>query len=140
MSTYRHDNTKGTTRDVNAGTKAAKALELRAQKLTYDEIAVRCGFDSRGSAHHAVQRELQRVVVTNVEELRREELHMLNVMHSEVWELFTDKKNRWRLSAADRILAIAERRARLMGLDTATDAVAAGVTVIRSYDVETQRV
>lgn len=112
------DNTKGTTtRDVNAAMRAAMALKLRAQKLTYDEIAHQCGYADRGACHKAVQRELERVVVENVEELRREECMMLDTLHSEIWPLAIDKENKSRLFAADRLLTISEHRRKLMGLD-----------------------
>jgi len=108
-------------RDGMAVIRLTQAMQLRAQKLTYDVIAVRCGFASRGAAHHAVQRELQRIVVSNVEELRQEESAMLDQMHAEIWPLMLDKSNRARLFAVDRLLAISERRCKLMGLDVRTD-------------------
>src|SRR5438552_1026527 len=119
------DNAKGTTtRDVNAVSRVHLALQLSAQHLSWDEIAQRAGYGSRGAAHHAVMRELERVVARDVNELRTQDLHMLNVMHSEVWQLFMDKKNKGRLFAVDRLLSIAERRAKLMGLDVKADEVA----------------
>lgn len=125
-------NAKGTTtRDVNAALRASQALKLRAQKLSYDEIAKQCGYGSRGACHVAVQRELERVVVQDVEVLRTEEASMLDVMQAEIWPLMLDKTNKARLFAVDRILAIAERRARLLGLDKTTGSVAANVVVIR---------
>jgi len=125
-----HKNTKGTTRDVNAAQRAQMALQLRAQRLGWDEIAAQAGYASRGAAHNAVMREMDRAVVKNVDELRTQELHMLDVMHREVWQLFMDKKNRGRLFAVDRILAIAERRARLMGLDLSNDNAIAAAQII----------
>ena len=108
-------------RDGMAVLRLTQAMQLRAQKLTYDVIAVRCGYASRGAAHNAVQRELQRIVVSNVEELRQEESAMLDQMHAEIWPLMLDKSNRARLFAVDRLLAISERRCKLMGLDVRTD-------------------
>lgn len=108
-------------RDVNAAPKAALAIQLRAQKLPYHEIAQRCGYDSKASAYNAVQRELQRTVVENVEELRREESAMLDQLHAVCWKLAMDEENKGRLFAIDRILAISERRAKLFGLDMKSD-------------------
>jgi hypothetical protein len=118
-------------RDVNAGKRAALALHLRAQKLTYEEIAQQCGYADRGASYKAVQRELQRTVVENVDELRREDLTTLDVLQAECMAIFLDKENRGRLFAADRVLSIMERRAKLMGLDVAKDGniVAAQVVV-----------
>lgn len=112
-----HADPKTTTRDVNAGQRAALAVKLRASKMTYDQIARQCGYADKQTAHKAVQRELQRVVVANVEELRQEEVNTLDLMQSECMRLFLDRENKARLYAADRLLAIMERRAKLMGLD-----------------------
>lgn len=127
-----HADPKTTTRDVNAGQRAALAVKLRASKMTYDQIARQCGYADKQTAHKAVQRELQRVVVANVEELRQEEVNTLDVMQSECMRLFLDRENKGRLFAADRLLAIMERRARLLGLDLKTDnAIAAAQVIIR---------
>jgi len=125
-----HNNAKGTTRDVNAGKRVQQAIQLRAERVTFEEIAARCGYGSRGAAHHAVMRELDRCVTKDVEELRTQELHMLDVMHREVWQLFMDKKNRGRLFAVDRLLAISERRSKLMGLDLSNDNAIAAAQII----------
>ena len=119
-------------RDVNATSRAVTAIRLRAQMLTYEEIAKRAGFTSASACRKAILRELDRTVVKDVQELRDAELHMLNVMHSEVWDLFMDRKNKGRLFAADRILAISERRSKLLGMDVPVDnAVAANMVVVR---------
>ena len=115
------DNVGAKTRDINAVRRVQQALPLVAQHLSWDEIAAQCGYASRGAAHNAVMRELDRCVVKNVEELRTQELFMLNQLHRKIWETYIDKKGKGWLFAADRILAISERRARLMGLDLKPD-------------------
>lgn len=114
-------NAKTTTRDINAAQRAALALQLRAAKTSYAKIAEQCGYADRGAAHHAIQREMQRVVVANVEELRQEEAVTLDLLQSECMKLFLDRNNKIRLFAADRILAVMERRAKLFGLDVKVD-------------------
>lgn len=105
-------------RDVNAAQRVALAVKLRAQKVKYDDIARMCGYGSAGAAHKAVMRELQRTVVTNVDELRQEELESLERLELECWKIFADKERvKGQLFAVDRILAIKDRRAKLMGLD-----------------------
>jgi hypothetical protein len=127
------NNTKGTTRDINAAERAALALSLRAQKLTYDEIARRCGYADRGACHRAVQREMSRVVVENVEELRREEAEGLDRLEAECWKRLEEEGfEKARLFAVDRIVAIKERRARLMGLDRRPDDIAVAQVVVRT--------
>lgn len=124
--------TKPTTRDINAAQRASLALKLRSSKLSYEQIARQCGYADRGAAHKAVQREMSRVVVENVEELRREELATLDQLQTECMTLALDRKNTWRLQAVDRVLALMERRARLMGLDIPVDSAAmANVVVVR---------
>lgn len=126
-----NDNTKGNTRDINAANRAVLALQLRAQKLTYDEIAQRAGYNDRAAAHKAVQREMSRVVVENVESLRREELLTLDIMQTECMQLFMDQDNKGRLFAADRILQILERRAKLMNLDKRPEDVLTAQVIVR---------
>lgn len=120
-------------RDVNAAQRVALAVKLRAQKVKYEEIAQQCGYSSAGAAHKAIQRELQRTISTNVEEMRREELDSLDLLEKECWEIFFDKTyEKSRLFAADRIMAIKERRAKLMGMDVPADVAAnASVVVVR---------
>lgn len=119
-------------RDVNAAQRVALAVKLRTSKLTYDQIARQCGYSDRSSCRKAVLRELERVVVTNVEELRREELAALDTLQTECMTLALDKNNKGRLFAVDRLLAIMERRSRLLGLDIPVDqAVAMNQIIVR---------
>lgn len=117
-------------RDVNAASRAALALKLRAQKASYDDIASLCGFASRGAAYNAVQRELSRVVSQNVDELRREELAMLDLLQAECSTIAFDRNNKARLFAVDRLLLIMERRAKLMGLDQTKESAQASAQVV----------
>jgi len=119
-------------RDINAGKRAAQALELRAQLLTYEEIAHRCGYASPGAARKAILREMDRTIVRNVDELRDAELHMLNTLHAKCWQKFTDPKNAWAHTEVERIVKISERRSKLMGMDVPIDqAMSQNVTIIR---------
>jgi hypothetical protein len=120
------------TRDVNAATRAAEAMKLRAHLLTYEEIARRCGYAGPSACRKAILREMDRVVVKNVDELRDAELHMLNIMHGRCWQRFMDDKNPWSHAEVERILKISERRSKLMGLDTPVDqAMNTNITLIR---------
>jgi len=118
-------------RDVNASQRAILAVQLRAQKVKYDEIAQRCGYGSAGAAHKAVMRELQRTISTNVEELRREELDSLERLELKCWQRLDDKAySKGMMFAVDRILAIKERRSRLMGLDVKVEGDIIGAQLI----------
>lgn len=127
------DKQKVINRDANAATRATLAVQLRAQKLTFDDIAKRCGYASPGACRNAIQRELSRTVVENVEELRREECAMLDWLHAKCCERLEDENYaKSMLFAVDRITAISERRCKLMGLDTLTNQEVVGnVVVIR---------
>lgn len=129
MSTRGPKNTGGTTRDVEAALRVRKALQLRAQRLPWDEVAAKSGFSNRGAAHNAVMRELERNIASDVDELRKEELAFLDAMQAEIWPLFTNKKNKGRLFAADRLLTISERRCKILGLEMKPEA-ALGTQVI----------
>src|SRR5258707_7291634 len=87
------DNQRGTNppnRDVNAAQRAVLAVQIRAQMLTYEDIASRVGYSNSSVCRKAILRELDRCVVKNVDELRIQELSMLNLMHTEWWQLSMD--------------------------------------------------
>lgn len=118
------------TRDLNAASRVALALKLRATRMTYEQIAQQCGYANASSCRKAILRELDRVVVRNVEHLRMEEAHSLDMLEIECNKRLRDSKyEKSMLFAVDRILAIKERRAKLMGLDV-KDADAIGTQVI----------
>lgn len=120
------------TRDVNAVQRVALALQLRATKMTYEAIAKQCGYSNASACRKAVMRELERCVVANVEALRTEELDSLERLEQECWKRLYDKEyTKSKLFAVDRILAIKERRAKLMGMDQATGNIAAAQVIIR---------
>jgi len=117
-------------RDVNAASRLQVALKLRLSGLSYDEVARQAGYADRGAAFHAIQRELGRCIPENIEAYRAEELAIINAMHAECWEMFMNKKNKMRLFAADRLIALSERRCRLLGLNVESDGGAATAQVI----------
>jgi len=55
-------------RDINAAERAAMAIDLLKQRLTYEEIAQRCGYADRKSAWNAIQREMHRRIVPKIDE------------------------------------------------------------------------
>lgn len=120
-------------RDVNASNRASLAVKLRAQKVKYDDIATMCGFGSAGAAHKAVMRELDRCVSEDVAQLRKEELDSLEQLELVCWKRLQDKEYaKSQMFAVDRIIAIKERRAKLMGLDVKVDDnVNINITVVR---------
>jgi hypothetical protein len=108
-------------RDVNAAVRVVEAIKLRQAGWTYERIAHQCGYANPGSARNAVQNELDRVIVQSIDEWRNDHTSRLEKMHEEVWALALDKSSRGRLFAVDRLLMIAEREAKLLGLDVKTE-------------------
>lgn len=129
-------------RDLNAARRAAAALEYIDAGYTYEETAKLCGYSGSGAVCNAVHREMDRVIHDNVERLRlswhRRNLKLLKVAWTlalgdptieiddeDDEETRKDKRRRRKpsLFAMDRVLAIEERDARLMGLDVKDDAL-----------------
>lgn len=100
--------------------KELRALELRRAGVTYDVIATELGFANKGGAYKAVQRALKRTLQEPADELIVLEVDRLDRLQRAVWQAAM----RGDLGAVTKALQIAERRARLLGLDRPT--VAAG--------------
>ena len=118
-------------RDAAAALRAAQALNLRKLGMTYDNIARECGYNNRGTAYNAVQRELQRTLQEAADDLRMLEAQRLDDLYRAMIPKAL-KGDGW---SVDRCLRIMERRAALLGLDAKTDAsaIAAAQVVIREY-------
>jgi len=93
----------------------AQAARLRSRGLTYRQIAQAQGV-SAPTAHDRVRRAIAAVPVEAVTELREIELHRLDMLLEKVMEKATSDDKGF-LFAVDRALAIADRRAKLLGLD-----------------------
>lgn len=109
-------------RDFNAAERVILALSLRRQRLTYTEIALRCGYANKGAARNAIIRELRRRVVVGVDEYREQELEILDAIHQKIWPLVmapgtTPPMELPDLLAADRLLALSQARRQLLNLD-----------------------
>lgn len=126
-------------RGVAGAERDAEAAHLRAQGMSYREIAEALGYADPSGAYKAVSRALAAVPVEAVDELRAVELARLDDLTSRAWvvankthpvvaangrvvlgpdgEPLVDDGPV--LHALDRLLKIAERRARLLGLDAA---------------------
>ncbi len=110
-------------RDVNAAVRVVDAIPLRQAGWTYDRIAAKCGYGSPGAARNAVQRELDRRIAQNIDEWRKDHISRLEKQHETIWPLAipNDTKGKINLFAHDRLLAISEREAKLLGLDVRQD-------------------
>ncbi len=115
----------------NPGTveRERRAVEMRARGATYREITQELGVDT-ASAHRMVSRALARVPAEAVKDLRALELLRLE----ELWRLLARiiqsavDKPELQLRTIDRMMAVMERTARLMGLDAPPKRVVEVVT------------
>ncbi|MGL6014359.1 MAG: hypothetical protein ACRC0J_23060, partial [Shewanella oncorhynchi] len=94
--------------------KAAKAVELRMEGKTFDEIAAECGYKHRQSAFDAVKRALEMVVREPAKELIKIDLERLDKM----WTVPYLNAQSGDVQALAACIKIMERRSKLLGLDT----------------------
>jgi len=105
---------------LTAAQRADEALRLRLNRVPYRDIARRVGYSNPGSAYRAVERALKNLPRENALALRTQELETLDAVQSKIMGRILDAKSP-DLWAIDRVLAIMDRRARLMGLYDAVD-------------------
>jgi hypothetical protein len=109
-------------RDVNAAERVYMAIDLLKQRLSYREIAQRCGYASGGAAYNAIQREMKNRIVPKIDEYRIQELDILDTIHQKVWKVAFEtedkegeiKTNLW---AVDRLMELSKDRRKLLNLD-----------------------
>lgn len=92
-----------------------RAVELRVEGATFDQISIDLGC-TRSAAWKMVQREIDEIVRdtrTAAAELRALELARLDSALQAIWS----NVEAGHLGAIDRLIRISERRARLLGLD-----------------------
>lgn len=106
---------KTSPRRLAAARRQLEALELRMSGLTFRAIARRMGYGGPSGAHRAVMAALNRTVDEPSDELRRLELERLDKLQIMPWKLATVTGD---LKAVDAVLAIMQRRARMLGLDS----------------------
>jgi hypothetical protein len=124
-------------RDPDTARRDAEACRLRAQNLTYREIAAELGVDVH-TAYDAVQRGLRDTLQEPADDVRRLELERLDELAQKAREVMNGthyviaqgsvvrltrrgsplEDDGPVLQAIDRLLRIQERRARLLGLDS----------------------
>ena len=120
-------------RDINDAVRTHMAIKLYLEERpSWDEIAARCGYHSRGAAHTAVKKELSRCITHDVMELREEELFMIQQLQTRCYRVATDKRSKDWTWAIDRFVALSKRKSELMGMDAkTTDTSMSNLMVIR---------
>jgi len=99
--------------------KAAKAVELRMEGKTFDEIAQECGYKHKSSAFDAVKRALELVVREPATELIKLDLERLD----KIWGIHYLNAQAGDVQALGACMKIMERRAKLLGLDAQPEKV-----------------
>ena len=107
----------------------AEVLKLRRGGLTFDLIAKELGFKHASGAHKAYVNACKRIIVSDVQEIRRVEVERLDIAQTSIWA----RVLRGEIPAIQTLIRIMERRARLLGLDAPTKAQ----VEITTYDTGT---
>ncbi len=100
-------------RDAEALQKEEQVLSLRRAGATYGAIAQQLGYANRSSAHAAYARALAREIAPNIREVRELEAARLEQLQLGIW----GKAMAGDVRAAEVVVKIMERRAKLFGLD-----------------------
>jgi DNA-binding transcriptional MerR regulator len=103
-------------RRIAAVERQRQALELRKAGVSYAAIAERLLYRGPQSACEAVKAALRKTIQEPADDVRRLELERLDVLALAVWP----QARQGNQGAIDRALKIAERRAKLLGLDAPT--------------------
>lgn len=99
---------------VQARIRAIEATRLRAQGLTYDQIAESLGFTNRSGAYKAVERVLGQQEIEAGRELRAIQLSRLEEQLAQLWPLATGPNAR--PAAIRRVLDIIQAECEITGL------------------------
>jgi len=100
-------------RRVKALEKQKQALALRLAGVSYEQIAEQLGYSSHTGAWQAVNRALKRTIQEPSDAVREVEVKRLDAVLVAIWS----QVKQGNLSAVDRYIKVAQRRADLLGLD-----------------------
>jgi hypothetical protein len=97
--------------------KAAKAMELRAAGLGWQEVAEKVGYKDGASAYNLVARETERMTVEGAKQLRLTQLDRLHALLSTEWDTAINRDAPDHYKAVDRTLKVLGQITDLFGLD-----------------------
>jgi hypothetical protein len=116
--------------------KEREIVELRTEGYVWREIAVQVGMSTAG-VYKAYNRAMTRVIAPSIEEHRELELDRLDILQRTYWQPAVNGN----LRAADYVLRVIDKRAKLLGLDAPLKVQAEVVTYDGSdLDAEVERV
>lgn len=99
--------------DLDRRKRDSRVYELRIQGFTFDQIAMKVGFNGPSGAWQAYERIKNEMIFESVDEARKLELMRLDELQFSLW----DRAINGDLPAANCVLKIMDRRAKLLGLD-----------------------
>jgi hypothetical protein len=103
---------------IKAAEQQARVVELRRRRLTFAEIGQTMGFTAQ-RAHQIYNDALKAVPALQVDEHRVEELTLVDDAIASLWDIAHNAKQpRTAVEAWTSIRGWAERKAKLLGLDT----------------------
>lgn len=112
------ENSGSNTHNLNAAVQVEMAIKIFLEEHpTWDEIAARTGYASRGAAYNAVKRELNRRVSHDVEELRTQELYRIEKLMARCYAEAMDKNNKYFTFALEQFGKLSKRKSELMAID-----------------------
>lgn len=109
-----------TDRKVTAAETRKKALELRLAGMTYEQIALECGWKVKSTAKRAVEREIALIPRESAVELKTMQLEVLNQSKLAIFRAVRSGD----VFAIDRLLKIMDHEAKLEGLYQLPEATA----------------
>ena len=109
----RNKSNASTEQRLTTAQKRAKAIQLRIAGASYEQIAAKVGYASRGAAHKAVNEEIAKIPREPAKDLLALELQRLDAMHLALWTQAIQEKDQF---AIDRIVKLMDHRAKLTGL------------------------
>jgi hypothetical protein len=116
--------------------KEREIIELRTEGYVWREIAQQVGMSTAG-VYKAYNRAMTRVIAPSIEEHRELELDRLDILQRTYWQPAVNGN----LRAADYVLRVIDKRAKLLGLDAPLKVQAEVVTYDGSdLDAEVERV
>lgn len=103
-------------RGIEHQLRLAKAIKMKLERHTWDEIAEACGWNSRSAAWQAVNKELDRRIQEPTDRLVQMELEKLDELEAELLPQAM-KPGKRQASLASAEVRLMARRAKLRGLD-----------------------
>jgi AraC-like DNA-binding protein len=111
-------NSGSNTTNLNAAVQVEMAIKIfLEERPSWDEVASRAGYASRGAAYNAVKREMNRRITHDVEELRTQELYRIEQLMARCYKEGTDKNNKYFNYAIEQFGKLSKRKSELLGLD-----------------------